>query len=382
MRFDDIALRSFRNYEELRLSFSPGINVFLGENAQGKTNIIEAVQYASLGRSHRTREDNELIRWQENDARIALSFTRREVTHRLEFLFARKKRRTILYNGADMKTGALVGVAPSVLFSPEDLFLIKGAPQLRRRYLDAELSASSAVYYRELLNYHRLLSQRNALLKELRDGRNAGGDASLLELWDAQLSVSAAKVVERRVKSVSKLSAITRRVQKEISNEREELTIQYELHGKKDEISIEQIERGEVLSDTIALWYNRRLEERRSLDIARGYTSVGPQRDDLDILCNGVSMKSYGSQGQQRTGALALKLSELLFVKEETGEYPVLLLDDVMSELDARRRMALLDYIRRESVQTLITATEPAYFADFAPNRVFYVHAGSVREST
>ncbi|BEU86540.1 DNA replication/repair protein RecF [Selenomonas sp. TAMA-11512] len=377
MKFECIALRSFRNYEELRLSFSPGINVFLGENAQGKTNIIEAVQYASLGRSHRTRDDNDLVRWEEKEARVSLSFSRRDVSHQLEFLFARKKRRRIFHNGAEIKTGALVGVAPSVLFSPEDLFLIKGAPQLRRHYLDAELSSASPVYYRELLNYHHLLTQRNALLKELRDHE---GDESLLEFWDMQISSSAAKIVERRIQAVAKLSDIAGRVQREISTQREALEIRYELHGRRDEKDVDRIHRGEVLSDSIALWYNKRLAERRSLDILRGFTSVGPQRDDIDMRINGVSMKSFGSQGQQRTGALSLKLSELVFLKEETGEYPVLLLDDVMSELDAGRRTALLDYIRRESVQTLITATDAAYFADLDPHKVFCVKAGRVME--
>lgn len=371
MQITELTLRSYRSYETLHLAFDPGVQIFLGANAQGKTNIIEALYYAAFGRSHRTSSDAELIRVGADGAYIGLSFRRHDVPGELSFTFARGARRRITYAGESLRQRDLVGILPMVLFSPEDLFLVKGAPALRRRYLDAELSQASPAYYGELLRYTRILKQRNAVLKDIRERLAAPDD---LSPWDAQLARSAAYIVTRRIAAVAQLGALSARVQAVLAAG-EELALAYEIAGAGSEDFAE-----DDMTESLHLWYNKMLCEGRARDIARAATDVGPHLDDLVLRVGGMSLRSYGSQGQQRTGALALKLAELFYLQENIGEAPILLLDDVMSELDADRRRALLDFIRHEHIQTFITATDAAYFPAERMGTYRYVEAGTVRD--
>ncbi len=371
MQITELTLRSYRSYETLHLAFDPGVQIFLGANAQGKTNIIEALYYAAFGRSHRTSSDAELIRVGADGAHIGLSFRRHDVPGELSFTFARGARRRITYAGESLRQRDLVGILPMVLFSPEDLFLVKGAPALRRRYLDAELSQASPAYYGELLRYTRILKQRNAVLKDIRERLAAPDD---LPPWDAQLARSAAYIVTRRIAAVAQLGALSARVQAVLAAG-EELALAYEIAGAGAEDFAE-----DDMTEALHVWYNKMLCEGRARDIARAATGVGPHLDDLVLRVGGMSLRSYGSQGQQRTGALALKLAELFYLQENIGEAPILLLDDVMSELDADRRRALLDFIRHEHIQTFITATDAAYFPAERMGTYRYVEAGTVRD--
>lgn len=371
MQITELTLRSYRSYETLHLAFDPGVQIFLGANAQGKTNIIEALYYAAFGRSHRTSSDAELIRVGADGAHIGLSFRRHDVPGELSFTFARGARRRITYAGESLRQRDLVGLLPMVLFSPEDLFLVKGAPALRRRYLDAELSQASPAYYGELLRYTRILKQRNAVLKDIRERLAAPDD---LPPWDAQLARSAAYIVTRRIAAVAQLGALSARVQAVLAAG-EELALAYEIAGAGAEDFAE-----DDMTESLHVWYNKMLCEGRARDIARAATGVGPHLDDLVLRVGGMSLRSYGSQGQQRTGALALKLAELFYLQENIGEAPILLLDDVMSELDADRRRALLDFIRHEHIQTFITATDAAYFPAERMGTYRYVEAGTVRD--
>ena len=371
MQITELTLRSYRSYETLHLAFDPGVQIFLGANAQGKTNIIEALYYAAFGRSHRTSSDAELIRVGADGAHIGLSFRRHDVPGELSFTFARGARRRITYAGESLRQRDLVGILPMVLFSPEDLFLVKGAPALRRRYLDAELSQASPAYYGELLRYTRILKQRNAVLKDIRERLAAPDD---LLPWDAQLAKSAAYIVTRRIAAVAQLGALSARVQAVLAAG-EELALAYEIAGAGAEDFAE-----DDMTEALHVWYNKMLCEGRARDIARAATGVGPHLDDLVLRVGGMSLRSYGSQGQQRTGALALKLAELFYLQENIGEAPILLLDDVMSELDADRRRALLDFIRHEHIQTFITATDAAYFPAERMGTYRYVEAGTVRD--
>ena len=371
MQITELTLRSYRSYETLHLAFDPGVQIFLGANAQGKTNIIEALYYAAFGRSHRTSSDAELIRVGADGAHIGLSFRRHDVPGELSFTFARGARRLITYAGESLRQRDLVGLLPMVLFSPEDLFLVKGAPALRRRYLDAELSQASPAYYGELLRYTRILKQRNAVLKDIRERLAAPDD---LSPWDAQLARSAAYIVTRRIAAVAQLGALSARVQAVLAAG-EELALAYEIAGAGAEDFAE-----DDMTESLHVWYNKMLCEGRARDIARAATGVGPHLDDLVLRVGGMSLRSYGSQGQQRTGALALKLAELFYLQENIGEAPILLLDDVMSELDADRRRALLDFIRHEHIQTFITATDAAYFPAERMGTYRYVEAGTVRD--
>ena len=371
MQITELTLHSYRSYETLHLAFAPGVQIFLGANAQGKTNIIEALYYAAFGRSHRTSSDAELIRVGADGAHIGLSFRRHDVPGELSFTFARGARRRITYAGESLRQRDLVGILPMVLFSPEDLFLVKGAPALRRRYLDAELSQASPAYYGELLRYTRILKQRNAVLKDIRERLAAPDD---LPPWDAQLAKSAAYIVTRRIAAVAQLGALSARVQAVLAAG-EELALAYEIAGAGGEDFAE-----DDMTESLHVWYNKMLCEWRARDIARAATGVGPHLDDLVLRVGGMSLRSYGSQGQQRTGALALKLAELFYLQENIGEAPILLLDDVMSELDADRRRALLDFIRHEHIQTFITATDAAYFPAERMGTYRYVEAGTVRD--
>lgn len=366
MHVRSLSLQQLRNYEALTLTVGDQVNLFLGENGQGKTNILEALYFCAFGKSHRTANDADLIRWQQPQAGISLRFVRKEVEHRLDFSLLRPEGKRggkkVNINGQPARSREVVGFFNAVLFAPEDLLLVKGAPQLRRRFLDGELSQASPLYYRQLLQYHRVLQQRNQLLRTCRE---KGGQEALLATWDAQLAPLAAWLVARRREAVKKLSMLANLMQRRITDGRETLALRYLLQGGEEEASpTEQ-------------WYLERLEAGRRQDVFRGATGIGPHRDDLELLVNDTDLKAYGSQGQQRTSVLALKLAELEFIKAETGEYPVLLLDDVMSELDAGRREHLLSFIR-ERIQTFITGTEAAYFPRRLQDACYRVRAGQV----
>lgn len=364
MKLHQLTLRNFRNYAELTLDVTHNLNIFVGQNAQGKTNIVEAIYYGAMGRSHRSHNDSELIRWQQEQAAIQLTFSRLSVEHQLSFRFHTHKSKEIIANSHPIKPRELMGLLNVVLFSPEDLLLVKGMPALRRRFLDTELSQASPAYYQLLLKYNRIVTQRNNLLKKIRERRES---AEMLEAWDAQLAVAAAKLVEKRQVAVKKLAMLANLMHRKITANQENLVVGYE------------VAQGETDSEFPVEWYQEKLASSRQDDIWRGSTSVGPHRDDLVLKVNQINLRTFGSQGQQRTGVLALKLAELEFIKSETGEYPLLLLDDVMSELDASRREHLLAFIK-DRIQTFITATEEQYFPDWKFGRYYRVQAGAIVE--
>ena len=366
MRVNSLKMVNYRNYQELELAFQPALNIFIGCNAQGKTNILEAVYYAACGSSFRGNSDGELIKWNADGGSISLGFSRLEVANQLDFAFRRDKRRTIVYNGQKIPLRELIGAFNVVLFAPDDLLLIKGAPAGRRKFLDMEISQASPAYYRELITYNRLLQQRNSLLKEIREGKSKAG---MLEFWNPQLAASAAKITAKRFEAVQKFNMLANLMQRRISGNEENLSLSYQIKG---------MENGQ-LAENMEIWYNEMLHGLNNEEIYRGVTCVGPHRDDIIVSVNGINLKSFGSQGQQRTAVLSMKLSELEFIRSETGEYPVLLLDDVMSELDAGRRQQLLNFIEREGIQTLITATDEAYFQQAPLKTYFQVEAGKVK---
>lgn len=365
MKINRLKLYQYRNYPYLELAFSDNINIFLGRNAQGKTNILEAIYYTAIGRSHRTHNDQDLIMWDKNQSKVQIDFERIGVENCLSFLFQKDKRREIVYNGVKVKLNEAMGAVNVVMFSPEDLMLIKGAPQERRRFLDLEISQANRVYYELLSKYIKIVQQRNTVLKKLREER-AGEE--MLEVWDEQLAAIAYRIVIKRKEAVDKLSMLANLMHRRLTKESENLKLTYLVHGLEDETLLDES------------WYRDSLKERRKLDIIRGSTSIGPHRDDLKIEVNGIDLKTFGSQGQQRTGILSLKLSELEYIKSEIGEYPILLLDDVMSELDYERRAQLLLFIK-EKIQTFITATDRKYFPDFKIGKYYYIENGALIDS-
>lgn len=370
MQVSRIALKDFRNFDELILIPKAIINVFLGANAQGKTNLLEAIHFASLGRSQRVQKESDLIRWNQAQAFIHLTFKKLGVEQTAAFEIFTNKPRRIILNEQPIKIKQLIGRFNTVLFAPEDLFLIKGSPVSRRKFLDAEISQASPVYFADLITYNKILAQRNSLLKLIKEGQ---AKADSLALWNEQLTDVAVKIINKRLDSLKKISQLANELQQKISAQLENLKIVYELHGVDD---VENV-KADIIS-----WYQKKLLANQNLDIMRGSTSFGPHLDDIKFLINDRDLRSFGSQGQQRTAVLALKLSELEFLKEETGTYPILLLDDVMSELDENRRSQLLDFLNRQQIQTFITATDEAYFPKRAEADFFAVNAGKISLTT
>lgn len=365
MRVNRLILHNFRNYVNINIEFTANINVFIGPNAQGKTNLLEALYIAAMGRSHRTTIDQELIRWDQTAASAEVVFYRQEVENSVKIKFIANQNKEILYNSHPVPAREIIGSLNAILFSPEDLLLIKGAPALRRRFLDNEISQANPPYYKHLLNYNRMLHQRNNLLKKIREGKSS---AELLSPWDEQIANTAATLTQKRLEAVKKLTMLANLHHRKITSSQENLTVAYHINGLNQD-----------KTDDLKDWYLEQLNQQRRQDIMTGSTSVGPHRDDLIFSVNGKNLRNFGSQGQQRTGVLALKLAELEFIKSETGEYPILLLDDVMSELDSARRSELLLFIR-ERIQTFITAADEQYFSQAKIGKFYRILGGTVTE--
>lgn len=359
----EIYLKDWRNLAEVNFCPDAAINIFLGQNAQGKTNILESINFASLLRS-RAGKEAELIHWGKRVALVRIKFFKAGVSHELAIEISQDKRRRILLDFNPIRPRELIGKLNSVFFSPEDLFLFKGSPMGRRKFLDAQISQASPIYFLDLLRYNRIVEQRNILLKKI---RSKSAKDTELDLWDTQLAFAAEKVLSKRLSSVHKLNQLAQSIHQKISAQKENLSVVYDMRSLDP-------------TKDIAENFSKLLRAKRDDDIRNGSTSKGPHRDDLRFFINNHELKQFGSQGQLRTTALSLKLSELQFLKSETGEYPLLLLDDVMSELDAERRERLLEFLSREKIQTLITATDRAYFPSRSFGKIFFVKAGSVLE--
>lgn len=344
MHIEKILLKNYRNLKEIFLDLNPNLNIIIGNNGQGKTNLLESIYYLGTGKSHRSNNDQELINWDREKALIQVKLVRRDQTLKISFYFNGTHKRVEINDTPLSKVTELIGNLNVVLFSPENINLVKGGPAYRRSFLDTEVSQVSSYYYHLLLKYNHVLKQRNNLLKEIRD---TGKGKEMLEIWDEELTEIGSKIIIKRIEVIEKLKILARLTQRQITNGSENLSIEYDCSLK-----------GELKGfKNVKLIFKKELVNNREKEIKRGYTLSGPHRDDLILKINNMDVRKYGSQGQQRTTALALKLAELEFMKSETGEYPVLLLDDVFSELDKYRRRTLIDLIV-DKIQTFITATD------------------------
>lgn len=341
MRITRLRLNQYRNYSALDLAPHSGINVLVGDNAQGKTNAIEAVFLCAFGRSHRTSRDGDLIRSGQPGGYVGAELTSSVTgSHQIEIkLRAGERKRLLIDRQPAARLGELMGVLNVVMFAPEDLALVKGGPGERRRFLDMELSQCKPAYFYALQQYNAALRQRNALLKSPPGTIRPG----MLEMWDVQLAALGAQIMEARRGFVERLYAIAKELHTRLSGGREELGLAY--------VPNVAFEAGQELTGC--------LEEALCIsaqeDIKRGFTTAGPHRDDMAIYIGDVDVRAFGSQGQQRTAALSIKLSELALLQEEKGEAPVLLLDDVLSELDPSRQRFLMESV--EGCQCFLTCT-------------------------
>lgn len=359
MIVDSIKLENFRNYQSLKLKFDQGTNIFYGDNAQGKTNILESVYVCGTTKSHRSSKDREMIQFDQEESHIRMKIIRGGSPVKIDMHLKKNKTKGIAINGVPIrKASELFGVANFVFFSPEDLNIIKNGPAERRRFLDSELCQLDKIYLSDLTTYNKILNQRNKLLKDMVYRPDL---KDTLPVWDMQLVETGRKIIRRRKQFVDELNEIVHDIHYRISGEKEDLLLQYEP-------SIEDIFFEDELS---------RVKER---DMRQCMTSVGPHRDDLLFSIGEVDIRKFGSQGQQRTSALSLKLSEIELVKRSIHDTPVLLLDDVLSELDSNRQNYLLNSIH--DTQTLITCTGLDEFVKnrFHINKIFKVVQGTVEE--
>ena len=368
MLVSGISLNNYRNYRETQADFHPMLNIITGRNAQGKTNILEAIFYTVTGKSHRTGFDTELIFWGEKFFRIILYGERFSGRVKIEISTRSDGKKILKVNGQPRKKlSDLIGIINAVLFSPEDMMLVKGGPSVRRRYLDIEISQVSSYYCHCLANYNRILSQRNSLLKAVREGEESD---DLLGVWDMQLAEYGVTIIRKRDEVIKKLLPIAQKIHLNITEGNEELNLTY-LPSVNLDIGTSN---GSAEDNFL-----KKLKENRKVEILKGITLLGPHRDDIDIRIGNINVKAFGSQGQQRTGALSMKLSEIEFMKNETGEYPVLLLDDVMSELDTNRRKYLLKVVKGK-VQTFVTSTgiKDVFDTVIENSRIFEAQSGTI----
>jgi DNA replication and repair protein RecF len=357
MIIKSIELENFRNYETLSLNFDSGTNILYGDNAQGKTNILEAIYLSATTKSHKSSKDRDMVRFDSEEAHIRTYVVKDGLENRVDMHLRKNKSKGIAINGQKIKKAAeLLGLLNVVFFSPEDLSIIKNGPSERRRFVDMELCQLDSVYLNNLNNYNKIVNQRNKLLKEMTFNPSL---RDTLFVWDSQLVSYGIKVIERRKEFVSQLNSIIYDIHKKLSGGKEELVIAYE-------------------PDILPEEFEKKLEACNERDIKLKQTTIGPHRDDFSFMAGEIDIRKFGSQGQQRTAALSLKLSEIELVKKITNDTPLLLLDDVLSELDSNRQNYLLNSIG--DIQTIITCTGLEEFVNnrFEINKVFMVSNASV----
>lgn len=357
MKINSINLQNFRNYSILNINFDGETNIIYGDNAQGKTNILEAIYVSATTKSHRGNKDKEMISFDKDESHIKSFVEKKDVIYRIDMHLKKNKSKGIAINGIPIKKASeLFGIVNIVVFSPEDLTIIKDGPAARRRFIDMELSQIDKIYLSDLSNYNRILAQRNKLLKDLYLKQDA---IDTLDIWDMQLVQYGSKLITGRDNFIKNLNKIIGEIHSNLSGGKEKLEIKYEPDVCKDD-------------------FMKQITENRERDLRTKMTNIGPHKDDISFFINGKDVRKFGSQGQQRTSALSLKLSEIELVKSVIHDSPILLLDDVLSELDSNRQNFLLNSIK--DIQTIITCTGLDEFVNnrFTVNKIYRVTEGHV----
>lgn len=369
MFLEFIEVKQFRNYANVAIELDPSINVFIGENAQGKTNLLEAIYVLAMAKSHRTPHDKELIQWGESYAKIEGRVNKNSGSIPLELTISGKGKKAKANHLERKRLSQYIGLCNVVMFAPEDLQLVKGSPSLRRRFLDIEIGQIQPIYLHSLSQYQKVLQQRNALLKQ--PNRKNDSVITMFDILTEQLIVLGSELIERRYRFIKHLRDWADQIHHSITNGREHLSIQY--RSSVSEVS-EDMDLSRIKEVLV-----KAFEHIKDKELDRGLTLIGPHRDDLEFFVNDKNVQTFGSQGQQRTTALSLKLAEIELIASEVGEYPLLLLDDVLSELDDLRQTHLLSTFK-EKVQTIVTTTNVSGIDHdmLKDARSFYVKEGTV----
>ncbi|MBN8194561.1 DNA replication/repair protein RecF [Bacillus sp. NTK074B] len=369
MYIEQLELRNYRNYESIDVSFENKVNVILGENAQGKTNIMESIYVLAMAKSHRTSNDKDLIRWDQEYAKIKGRIQKYNGALPMELVLSKKGKKAKSNHLEQSKLSQYVGNMNVVMFAPEDLHLVKGSPQVRRRFIDMEIGQVSPVYLHDISLYQKILQQRNHYLKQLQTRKQK--DQTMLDVLTEQFIEMAVKITKKRFEFVRLLESWAKPIHSGISRNLETLEIVY-----KPSLDVSDNQEWSKMVDI----YEQKFNDIREREIDRGVTLVGPHRDDLQFIVNDRDVQTFGSQGQQRTTALSVKLAEIELIHSEIKEYPILLLDDVLSELDDYRQSHLLNTIQGK-VQTFVTTTNVDGIDHQTLNEAttFKVEAGSMK---
>lgn len=357
MIIKSIDLQNFRNYETEKIEFDENTNILYGDNAQGKTNILEAIFLSGTSKSHKGSKDSEIINFSKDEAHIKTVISKKEIDYRIDIHIRKNKSKGIAVNGVPIKKSSeLYGIVNIVFFSPEDLNIIKEGPFARRRFMDMEMCQLDKIYVNSLINYNKAIDQRNRLLKDIYFFPYL---EDTMDIWDENILKYGSEIIRKRESFINELNEIISKIHFTLSGGRENIVIKYEPCVKEKEFE-------SVLKST------------RDRDKKQKSTGSGPHRDDIIFLIDNVDIRKYGSQGQQRTAALSLKLAEIEIVKKQIGDTPILLLDDVLSELDSSRQNYLLNSIH--NIQTIMTCTGLDEFINnrFNVNRIFKVTNGKV----
>lgn len=359
MVVESIDLKNFRNYEILNINFDSNVNIIYGDNAQGKTNILESLYLCSTSKSHRGSKDKEIIKLGTSEAHIKVNVKKNGINYRIDMHLKHGKSKGIAINGIPIRKAVeLFGIINIVLFSPEDLNIIKNGPSERRRFIDMELSQLDKIYLSNLVNYNKVVNQRNKLLKDI-SFNPSKESLETLDIWDIQLVKFGKEIIKGRVRFINQLNEIVADIHSKLTGGKEKLEIKYIPNVSEDN-------------------FYENVSESRDRDLRYKVTNVGPHKDDLVFYINGQDVRKFGSQGQQRTAALSLKLSEIELVKIIIKDTPILLLDDVLSELDSNRQNFLINSIG--DIQTIITCTGLDEFINsrIDVNKIFKVVNGQV----
>lgn len=361
MYIKEITLKDFRNYKDLHTSFHPRVNIFLGKNAQGKTNLLEGIYLNAMARSFKTTRDKDLIRFGEEFCRIHTVSKAFDEEMETEILITKEGKKIIKIDGVKAsKTSQLLERIYIVIFSPEDLKIVKDEPEKRRRFIDRELCQIKPGYYSDLSSYKKVLKQRNMYLKEREI------DTSVLDIWDYELARYGSRIIRRREEFIKKISEISSDIHQRISGGMENLIIHYEANIPYSGWETTETE------------FYKILENSREDDIRNRTTGHGPHKDDLKIEADGIDLRKFGSQGQQRTAALSLKLSEIRLIEAETGEKPILLLDDVLSELDNERQSYLISSLGENQMFITTADISGKVIRSMPEGKVFKIEKGTV----
>lgn len=362
MYIKELKLKNFRNYEDLAIEFDRRVNLITGQNAQGKTNMIEALYMSSMGRSFRTNHDNEMIRFGEDNAYIKVSAEKELVNTKVEILLSNNLKKAIKKDGSSVrKTAELLDNIIIVIFSPDDLRIVKDEPEKRRKFIDRELSQVKPAYFDAFMKYRRALNERNSYLK------NDNIKESMLDIWDEGLIKYGALVMKYRNDFVKDMSHLSSKVHSRITNGKETLGLVYQPN-------INYVDDKDMQEELI----ERELIVARDRDIRTGTTSKGPHKDDFNFIIDNINVRNYGSQGQQRTSALSLKLAELELIKRDTDENAILLLDDVMSELDEERREYLIRALSENQIFITTTDIDDSLIKAYPDAKIIKISSGKI----